>query len=45
MGLKHAVVTSVDRDDLPDFGSDQFADTIRLIKDLSPGLCRRGAYA
>jgi len=36
MGLKHAVVTSVDRDDLPDFGSGQFADTIRRIKELSP---------
>lgn len=37
MGLKHAVVTSVDRDDLPDSGASQFAQTIRRIKDLNPG--------
>ena len=36
IGLKHAVVTSVDRDDLPDFGARQFADTIRLIRELNP---------
>jgi lipoic acid synthetase len=36
MALKHAVVTSVDRDDLADLGSGQFAATIRLIKELSP---------
>ena len=35
MELKHAVVTSVDRDDLADFGAGQFAETIRQIKDLS----------
>jgi lipoic acid synthetase len=37
MGLKHAVVTSVDRDDLPDGGAHIFADTIRAIKAFSPG--------
>jgi lipoic acid synthetase len=37
MGLKHAVVTSVDRDDLPDFGAGHFAATINKIKDLNPG--------
>jgi lipoyl synthase len=37
MGLRHAVITSVDRDDLPDFGSNHFAETIRRIHDLVPG--------
>jgi len=36
MGLKHAVVTSVDRDDLDDLGSEIFAATIRKIHDLNP---------
>ncbi|MBI5509479.1 MAG: lipoyl synthase [Deltaproteobacteria bacterium] len=34
--LAHAVVTSVDRDDLADFGAGQFAATIRAIRTLSP---------
>jgi lipoic acid synthetase len=37
MGLQHAVITSVDRDDLPDFGAWIFAETIRKIHDLVPG--------
>jgi lipoic acid synthetase len=37
LGLRHAVVTSVDRDDLPDFGADLFAQTIRAIRAASPG--------
>nr|MDQ3356331.1 lipoyl synthase [Actinomycetota bacterium] len=37
MGLRHAVVTSVDRDDLPDLGSRAFVGTIRSIRKLSPG--------
>jgi len=37
MGLKHAVITSVDRDDLPDGGAAVFADVIRRIRDLQPG--------
>ncbi|HSP65252.1 MAG TPA: lipoyl synthase, partial [Candidatus Deferrimicrobium sp.] len=37
MGLGHAVVTSVDRDDLPDFGAEIFAETIRAIRRQSPG--------
>ncbi len=37
MGLKHAVLTSVDRDDLPDGGAGIWAMTIRKIKTLSPG--------
>jgi len=32
MRLRHAVITSVDRDDLPDFGAGIFAETIREIK-------------
>ena len=34
--LRHAVITSVDRDDLPDFGSYIFAETIRQIKRRVP---------
>jgi len=37
MGLKHAVVTSVDRDDLPDGGASAFAAVIRRIRELRPG--------
>ena len=36
MNLRHAVVTSVDRDDLPDLGAAHWARTIRAIKDLNP---------
>jgi lipoyl synthase len=32
LGLTHVVVTSVDRDDLPDGGADHFAATIRAIR-------------
>jgi lipoic acid synthetase len=35
--LRHAVITSVDRDDLPDYGAYIFAETIRQIKLRSPG--------
>ena len=37
MGLEHAVITSVDRDDLPDGGASAFAAVIRRIRDLQPG--------
>ena len=37
MQLQHVVLTSVDRDDLPDFGAWAFAETIRQIKLRSPG--------
>ena len=37
MGLKHAVVTSVDRDDLPDGGAAAFAAIVRRIRELQPG--------
>ena len=37
MGLKHAVITSVDRDDLKDGGSKVWAATIRMIRKHNPG--------
>ncbi len=37
LGLKFAVVTSVNRDDLPDGGAAHFATTIREIRRLNPG--------
>lgn len=37
MGVKHCVITSVDRDDLKDGGSDIWARTIRAIRRRSPG--------
>ena len=36
MGLKHAVLTSVDRDDLPDGGAGHWAETIRAIRRVNP---------
>jgi lipoic acid synthetase len=36
MGLSHAVITSVDRDDLDDGGAEHFARTIRAIRSTSP---------
>jgi len=36
MGLKHVVVTSVTRDDLPDGGAPQFAATIRALRAALP---------
>jgi lipoic acid synthetase len=37
LGLSFAVVTSVNRDDLPDGGAGQFAQTLRWIRTLNPG--------
>jgi lipoic acid synthetase len=37
LGLRHAVVTSVDRDDLRDGGAEIFARTIRAVRRRSPG--------
>jgi lipoic acid synthetase len=39
MGLRHAVITSVDRDDLPDYGAGAFAAVIRQIRRQAPD-CR-----
>jgi lipoyl synthase len=36
MGLRHAVITSVDRDDLPDYGAHAFVGVIRQIRRQSP---------
>ena len=36
MKLSHAVITSVDRDDLPDLGAAHWAETIREIRRLNP---------
>ena len=36
MQLKHAVITSVDRDDLPDLGAQHWAETIREVKEINP---------
>ena len=36
-GLKHLVITAVDRDDLADGGADQFARCIASIRAMSPG--------
>ncbi|MDE0193195.1 MAG: lipoyl synthase [Gammaproteobacteria bacterium] len=37
MGLKYVVLTSVDRDDLPDGGADHYAACVRAIKARCPG--------
>ena len=37
LGLRHAVITSVNRDELEDGGAAIFADTIRRTRQLSPG--------
>jgi len=39
MGLRHAVITSVDRDDLPDYGASAFVGVIRQIRRQAPD-CR-----
>jgi lipoyl synthase len=38
MELKHCVITSVDRDDLPDGGASIWAETIRKVKHENPGV-------
>lgn len=37
LGLKHVVITSVDRDDIEDGGAEHFAQTIRAVRKQSPG--------
>jgi lipoic acid synthetase len=37
LGLKHVVITSVDRDDLSDGGAQHFAKVVRAIRAASPG--------
>lgn len=38
LGLRYLVITSVDRDDLPDQGSGHYAATVARIKRLDPGI-------
>ena len=38
MGLNHAVITSVDRDELADCGSGHFAACIQAVRELNPGI-------
>jgi lipoic acid synthetase len=38
LGLKHVVITSVDRDDLPDGGASHFADVIKKVREINPGI-------
>lgn len=38
MNLHYVVITSVDRDDMPDQGSDHFARTVKTVKKLDPNL-------
>ena len=37
LGLRHVVITSVDRDDLGDGGAEHFAQTIRAVRRQAPG--------
>ena len=37
LGLRHVVITSVDRDDLPDGGASHFAQTVRALRHARPG--------
>lgn len=37
MEVKHAVITSVDRDDLKDGGADTWVDTVEAVRRISPG--------
>ena len=37
MGIKHGVITCVDRDDLEDGGAEIWVQTIRKVRELSPG--------
>lgn len=38
LGLKHIVITSVDRDDLPDQGAHHFAETIHKVREHNPNI-------
>lgn len=38
MGVKHAVITSVNRDELPDGGAEMFAETIRRARIVNPNI-------
>lgn len=38
LGLKHVVITSVTRDDLPDGGAGHFAEVVRTVRETNPGI-------
>jgi lipoic acid synthetase len=38
LGLRYVVITSVDRDDLPDGGAAHFRDTVRAVRERCPGV-------
>jgi lipoic acid synthetase len=38
LGLKHCVITSVDRDDLSDGGAAVWAETVRTVREMNPGI-------
>lgn len=38
LNIKHTVITSVTRDDLPDFGASHYIETIREIRHLQPNI-------
>lgn len=38
LGLRHSVITSVTRDDLPDGGASVFAQTVQAIRKTAPGI-------
>ena len=38
LGLKHSVITSVDRDDLADGGAAAWAETVRTVRGANPGI-------
>lgn len=38
LALKHIVITSVDRDDLPDYGTDHWCKVIKTIREECPGV-------
>jgi lipoic acid synthetase len=38
MGVRHAVITSVNRDELPDGGAWVFAETVRRAREVRPGI-------
>src|SRR3546814_770289 len=42
LGLKHVVITSVDRDDLADGGAEHFAQVIRATREAAPGTTIEG---
>ena len=44
MKIKHAVITSVDRDDLQDQGSIIWAETVKSVRRLSPGTTIETSY-